>query len=227
MGVTDAAYKVQLLYGNEVRHGPFQGMTLLEDWPMRNAPVLTLLGSYEAQLHPILRETIEGRARLLVNLGCADGYYAVGLARSIPRARVYAYDLSREARRSTCSLAEENGVADRLAVRGRLRRVPDDVDFLLCDIEGAEAQLFTPEVVSRLQRAVVVVEAHEGAVPGVVDLLRRRFTATHDDERVDETPRPLADYEELASLDDHTRGVLLSEFRPDRVDWMVFRPRSA
>ncbi len=78
----------------------------------------------------------------VVNVGCAEGYYAVGLARRMPTAHVHAFELVDETRR-TCELtARLNGVEGRVSVSGaagagdvapalRGRRL------VICDCEGA------------------------------------------------------------------------------------------
>jgi hypothetical protein len=50
---------------------------------------------------------------------------------------------------------------------------------VLSDCEGYESALFTPSVVRALRTAVVLIETHDGMVPGVSDRLRAAFSATH------------------------------------------------
>ena len=54
----------------------------------------------------------------VLNIGCAEGYYAVGLARRMPQARVLAFDINRTAQDTCRALAAKNGVADRVQVSG-------------------------------------------------------------------------------------------------------------
>ena len=64
-----------------------------------------------------------------------------------------------------------NGVAHRVNISRRFseRSLPT-VDLsgalVLCDIEGAEADLFTPTLVKRLLASTVVIEVHEDVRPG-------------------------------------------------------------
>ena len=45
-----------------------------------------LLGCYEAALQPHLLALAEGRPVVVQKIGCAEGWYAVGMARLLPNA---------------------------------------------------------------------------------------------------------------------------------------------
>ena len=60
--------------------------------------------------------------------GCAEGYYAVGMARLAPEITVYAYDIEERARIACADLAQRNGVADRVIVGGEF--APDGFEGL-------------------------------------------------------------------------------------------------
>ncbi len=122
---------------------PFVPDTILADRARRYeaAPVLRLLGLYEYGLRPVLSELVGQKPRRVVNLGSADGWYAVGMA--LTDSCVDAYDISRSARKATGHLAKLNGVAERVHVHGRMRTWPSVPDAVICDIEGAEDDVFT------------------------------------------------------------------------------------
>src|SRR5258708_39673128 len=76
----------------KVLSGPFLGMPYLNEiiW----GPITPKwIGSYEAELHSVVEQLIAGEYREIVNVGCAEGYYAVGLASRIPKVKVLAFDL--------------------------------------------------------------------------------------------------------------------------------------
>ena len=54
----------------------------------------------------------------LLNIGCADGYYAVGLAMRMPGVPVFAHDLNPKAQTGCREVAALNGVAERGQVGG-------------------------------------------------------------------------------------------------------------
>jgi methylase of polypeptide subunit release factors len=77
-----------------------------------------LLGSYERELHPWIERICRGQYTEIIDVGCAEGYYAVGLARRLPNVKVYAYDIDADARQLCKAMARLNGIADRVTVRG-------------------------------------------------------------------------------------------------------------
>ena len=80
------------LTNNTVVAGPYKGVKLSPSvsWGDYGSKVL---GCYEEELHPQIEELISWEPDAVVNVGCAEGYHAVGLAVRLPRSRVIAYDV--------------------------------------------------------------------------------------------------------------------------------------
>ena len=99
-----------------VQSGPFRGMryppqltsadTLLSD-----TVVPKLLGSYEAEPDGALMRVFEREYRHIIHIGCAEGYYAVGLALRLPDTPVFAFDINSTNSASCIEMARMNGVA--------------------------------------------------------------------------------------------------------------------
>src|SRR6478672_6897407 len=66
--------------GLVVQHGPFKGMKYPGVNSVGSALIPKLLGSYERELHPLIDSICAGQYDQVVDIGCAEGYYAVGLA---------------------------------------------------------------------------------------------------------------------------------------------------
>ena len=101
-----------------VRHGPFAGMRYPAAESVGSALFPKLLGSYEQELHPWVERLCHNHYTEVVDVGCAEGYYAVGLALRLPGARVYAFDVSPHAMRRCADMARLNGVLDRVTIGG-------------------------------------------------------------------------------------------------------------
>jgi hypothetical protein len=104
-------------HGARVLGGPFAGMAYVSE-ASEGALVPRLLGTYEDELHPYLRAFAAEGLDTVIDVGCAEGYYAVGLARLMPEVTVQAYDIDEKARRACAGLAEQNGVAPRVIIGG-------------------------------------------------------------------------------------------------------------
>ena len=71
-------------HGWVVQGGPFAGMTYVRGVSCANT-ISRLLGSYEAELHPVVEQVISRSYPTVIDVGCAEGYYAIGLARRSPQ----------------------------------------------------------------------------------------------------------------------------------------------
>lgn len=76
--------------------------------------------SYERELHGVVEAIVATPYDTVVNVGCAEGYYAVGLARRMPQARFHTFDTNEAAQAACLRLAQINGVAERMAIAGTL-----------------------------------------------------------------------------------------------------------
>jgi hypothetical protein len=220
------------LYGLRVRHGPFAGMRYPKTSLGATVLVPKLLGSFETELHPILDGLLDLQIDTVVNIGCAEGYYAVGLAMQLPSVHVYAFDTDPNARHLCAKMAQMNGVRDRLrladgATTAALRSISLKHAFVLADCEGCELEVLDPGSVPDLARAYVLVELHDFIEPGTSDEIRRRFEASHDIRVVDSQRRNAAEYPELASLSQKNAAAAVSEGRPAGMQWAWMRPRFA
>ncbi len=216
--------------GEQVHGGPFDAMTLPTDavcserWPK-------LAGTYEQELHPVIERCLAHDHPVVVNVGAAEGYYAVGFARR-GSPHVVAVDPLARARRQLRAVAEANGVADRieiraLATRRRLHRWLADGGLVVMDCEGAEYGLLDPRRCPNLARAEVLVEVHEFAVEGLTEDLGRRFAPTHTCELIPQSPRDPDDVASLDGIDREVREQGIAERRPAALVWAHFQPRAA
>jgi hypothetical protein len=217
-----------------VKHGPFRGMKYPRRRAVGSRLVPKILGSYERELHAIVERICSERYSEIVDIGCAEGYYAVGLAMRIETARVFAYDANDEALALCNSMAELNGVADRVVVNGACE--PSDIlaapltdrTLILCDCEGYEKQLFTEEAARRFARHDLLIEIHDNIEAEISSVIRRRFESTHRITAIasiDDAEKVRSyDYEELKGYDASTRAMLLAENRGTIMEWFFMTP---
>ena len=110
--------------GGRVQAGPLAGMFVLRDEVWGDTMAAKLLGTYEKELREPVRHLIrERRYDRVVVAGCAEGYWAVGLALLLPGARVVAFEEDRRARDVAAANARANGAEERLDLRGRCGRL--------------------------------------------------------------------------------------------------------
>ena len=213
-----------------VRAGPFQGMHYVSE-AVGSAYLAKVFGNYEHELHATFRALVATPFDLVVDIGAAEGYYAVGLALKMPNLRVVTFDIDKRARHLQKQLAQVNGVADRLDVRGA--GDPAEVEralagatrpLVICDCEGAEDQVLRPAEAPTLRRATVLLELHDHLVPGVSARVRERFAPTHAIEQIDESGAIPAAF--VDGLNDEERHYL-REGRVVEQSWLLMKPHAA
>jgi hypothetical protein len=168
--------------GGVIAGGPFAGMRYF-DCGTNGATAPRLLGIYESELHPFIERFVAASFGHIAVVGSAEGYYAVGLALRSPSSAILTFDIDPAARDACSELAQMNDVAGRVTVNAaftpELLPHPDQT-FILCDVEGAEDELFDPVKYSMLCSVpALIVECHEGKRPGVTRKIGRAFMGSH------------------------------------------------
>ncbi len=217
-----------------VRSGPFVGLEYPRAKAAGSVFAAKILGSYESELRPVWREVAADPPDVFVDIGCAEGYDAVGLALTIPALQVRAFDTCPLARELCAEMAVANNVTTRVSIAEHcssadLLALPVAEKMLvMCDCEGSERWIFTEGVVAYLAGHMLIIETHDFVHAGTTDLLAERFRATHAVERiaatVDAEKPKTVDLPELEGLSHREQVSLLAERRPDGMGWLVCRP---
>jgi hypothetical protein len=187
--------------------GPFKGMKYGQTKALCSALYPKLLGTYEHELAAAFDAALARRPPLVVDVGAADGYYAVGFAFRDPSTRVIAYDQDPRARAELAKLAALNGVGERIEIRGRcepaeLGAIKEPEGLMIVDCEGFEEYALSEENIARVRGWEFIIETHDGFSPGITKRLINRFKATHrvevieavhDFDKVDHIHVPLLD----------------------------------
>jgi len=152
-----------LIQRGKVLRGPFKGMRLKESFG--SVLPAKIIGTYELELQKAVQDLVERKPKIAFVIGAAEGYYAVGLARACESIFVYAWEADARARTLLENTARMNGVE--ITVRGVCTSqellecaIGSYPDVIICDIEGAEIELFTEEVTAALNKTSFIIETH-------------------------------------------------------------------
>lgn len=168
-----------------VADGPFKDMVYPDFIAYGSAMYPKLLGCYESELNSSLESFLKTDYHSIVDIGCAEGYYAVGVAMRQPNAIVYAYDIDEKAMEACEKMAKLNNAEKNM--RFGTFCSPETLigmDFekkslIFSDCEGYEMDLFTPDVVKNLKNCDLIIELHdlytEKISPSIIDA----FSASH------------------------------------------------
>ena len=200
-----------------VQGGPFAGMRYLSE--TRDPILPKLVGSYEAETHPWIRAAIKKRYRTIIDVGCAEGYFSVGMALALPGARIYAFDTELDQQAACRRLAKMNKVEDQLIIQGEFKAsdfnvIEPSTTLVIMDCEGAEFQFLDPSAASALAECDVLVEIHP-FVGTPAKALLDRFRSSHTIATVNRQRRHAKDWPSVQFLSPIKRYAALLEFRWD------------
>jgi len=219
-----------------VAAGPFKGMRYPRFEAVGSSIIGKVLGTYEVEINAWVQKLIATPYEVIVDIGCAEGYYAVGLAMKIPGCTVYAFDTDERARALCSEMAKLNGVADRVHVRGLC--TPEELATLVAgkralvisDCEAGELQVFTPGLIPSLAACDVLIEAHDFIVPGITETMQHRFSSSHTCAAAHSLPpldrMKLYQSPLIKETDPEVLTWLYNEGRPESMEWLLFTPRN-
>lgn len=209
--------------GGIVQSGPFKGMKMLPKLAWADGRLCPmLLGCHEQELWVPITQEIERleamAAPTIVNMGCGEGYYAVGLAQRLPHADVVAADTLPAALETTAKAAALNGASLRTSQAHAALLV--GADLVVMDCEGAEMEYLMP-VPSGMKSSTIIVELHRPKAAALID----PWAKTHEVYILWEGGRNPCDYEMLRDLPSMARWCAVDENRPCQMAWLLMRPK--
>lgn len=212
-----------------VLYGPFQGMKIAPNFCWGDGDTGgKLLGIYENELFGALEEVVASKPDVIVNYGCAEGYYGVGLAMMLPETKVVFVDIEEKALTVSKENAQLNSIENAEYIKGGDQTLLESLlssaknPFLLMDCEGAEDYLLDLDTVPSLARTTILVEVHEFMSQGMTDRLVYKFNETHDLEGIVQGSKNYH-VEPLTLLGDLDKAIINNENRPNTMNWIFMR----
>lgn len=215
--------------------GPFKGMKYVHT-SIGSSFHPKLLGTYELELQSLIEDFCREQFEVIIDIGAAEGYYAVGMAMRCPSARVVAAESEEAGRALLSELAQINGVADRITILGEcnpemlrdlLERSTIGRQLIIMDVEGTEISLLDPVQNPWLKKSTILVEVHDGKSSGPIgDALVSRFDATHFITRHWSRQRTIQDSPVRCPFLEEHLVALVDEGRQRGLCWLEMRPRT-
>lgn len=218
-----------------VKNGPFKGMRYAKGHSVCSALLPKLVGCYESELHQIIEDVICTNPQTIIDIGCAEGYYAVGLAMRCPQSNVFAYDIDMSAKNLCYATAVKNNIQDRIFIGSECKNA-DLIMFskmsgvIVCDCEGYEISLFDRKTVDELKNFYFIIELHDCFNVGISQTLKEIFSESHDIRIVhglrDTDKAYLYNMPPLQKYSLKERYSIVSERRLEPMDWLYCSPRT-
>lgn len=219
----------------EVMNGQFKGMKYPSLQAFRSSLYPKIIGSYESELNETIEQIRKKDYTMIIDIGCAEGYYAVGFGLMFPNAKIYGYDNVKKARDLCIEMGELNNIDERLEVRAEctsediLNFKFDEKTLIICDCEGFEKRLFDKENAKNLTNVDLLIEVHDFIDINISGQLESLFSETHKIHKI----RSIDDldkaknykYEQTQNLDLETKKILFREGRPQLMEWLFCESR--
>lgn len=176
------------LYGLTVNDGTFRGLKFPFDTVIGSAFIPKLVGTYEDELHHIFDDIKRTRVyKHLIDVGAAEGFYAVGLSKYLEIDDVIAFETREESRKLIEELALYNDVQNvRIFGQCGMKNFNEvtkvKYGLIFCDCEGCELILIDTEKFNSLLYHDIIVELHDYSESGdtIMEKFRQRFDKTHE-----------------------------------------------
>jgi hypothetical protein len=217
-----------------VRAGPFKGMRYAQVKATCSSALPKILGTYESELHPVLNEILINPYELIVDVGSAEGYYAIGFALHFPCCSVIAFDSDPLARKLCQDNAMVNGVMSRIDIRGNADRsqisrlCQGRRSLIISDCEGFEQELFLSHGPNDLRYVDILVETHDFIREGVCKKIINHFSSTHEVRQIhsidDGQKGRMYSSDLTAGMDELVRTAIFAEHRPVIMTWLFMTP---
>lgn len=214
-----------------VLYGPFKGMKVLRKSCWGDGDLgAKLLGLYENELFEIVEYAIEDAPDLVVNYGCAEGFYGIGFALRLPDSNVVLIDIESKALEIAKENAELNQVKNiEISTSGNHEYLENLLSkytksFIFMDCEGAEDIILDPSKVPSLTKSSILVEVHDFMNPGITDRIIDKFEKTHDLGEISQGSKNLH-IDPIKPLSDLDKLILCNENRPSTMSWILLTPK--
>lgn len=218
-------------YGYQVIGGPFTHMTYVEQ-AVGSSYLVKLIGVYEEVLHTTIEELKHRDFKTIIDIGCAEGYYLIGLGMHNTHATLIGYDIESTALALSKELYNKNNLNNELILldtctHADLNNRITEKTLVICDAEGFEDTILDPQQAPKLFDVdTYVIELHEFAAPGVTERLRTRFNKSHSIETITFKNASGIGYPFLEEINEKERYSLLRERGIQDQQWLIMKKRS-
>ena len=211
-------------FGDVVLDGPFKGLKYCKDACVAFPPSKRI-GSYECELADVVGHIVSNNYDRIVDVGSAEGYYAIGLLTRTKSSLMFAYETTPGDRDWLRQNSQINGVSDRLTIGEFctpevLQTVIQGKTFVFSDCEGYEDVLFDLTACPLLANTDMLVECHDDSVPGITQKLQNMFSPTHDILKIMPQARDSSKWSYSNSAPWYIRNIALSDTRSMAQGWL-------
>ncbi len=216
-----------------VKDGLYAGMKYPSFKSVCSAMIPKLSGTYENELSFVFERLKKNKYDLIVDIGCAEGYYAVGLAMIFPNTPIYAFDIDLTAQQLCREMALLNQVQDQVITNGECTienlssLVKGKRCLIISDCEGYEEELFTSDNTHMFSNCDLIIELHPFENKNIKKEIYNVLSTGHQVQFIsslDTNRKAFELSEEYIHFLSEQKAQVVNEARPFTMDWLVASP---
>ncbi len=228
-------YESKLVNNPTVQSGIFKNLKYPKIYSHGSVIFPKLMGIYEKQLHKPINELKKNNYKTVINIGAAEGYYAVGMALYFPESKVVAIDQNIDALNFLKKMSITNGTQDRVKIiNGDAKIFLEQIDsnqsyLVVCDCEGCEYNIFSEKNIENLKKSDLIIEMHYSEefskFTKQKNSFLEKFKKYHDHRIVKHEPTRLEDLKDLENITIKHAKKLANEVRAKNAEWIIFKSK--
>ena len=215
-----------------VKNGLFKNLKINKDISWGKADIASkVYGLYENNIQKVLGKI---KKPILIDIGAADGFFAIGCIYSGISKHCYAFEQSDLSRSALAKIAEINQVSENITIKGEvtnqnfLSLLPQNIDFskaiVLCDIEGGEYSFFTEKILKKLEKSHIIIEIHRTQNKNDEIKLMKRVKKSFNVSVIIGSNNDFSNSPELQEMSDIDRNLIACEGRSYIGKWWYLKP---
>ena len=217
-----------------VQNGIFKNLKINKDISWGSGDIASkIYGLYENKIQRLLAEI---KKPILIDIGAADGFFAIGCLHSKVSKYCYAFEQSSSGRAALSKTAKMNKVSNKITIIGKVTNenfislLPQGMNFsdtvLLCDIEGQEYNFFTDQILKKLKKSHIIIEIHNTNTNTNTDEinLMRRIKKLFKITIIFGNDNDYSNLPEIHELKDIDRNLISCEGRSYIGKWWYLKP---
>jgi len=216
-----------------VKYGIFKNLKMNHEISWGRGDIASkIYGFYENKIQQKLKDI---NNPILIDIGAADGFFAIGSLKSKICEFCYAFEETKKSRENLFKTAQINNVQNKLSIIGKATKdnffslLPSEINFskvtILCDIEGGEFDFFSDEILKTIKYSNIIIEIHKNHNKNLeIDLLER-IKKYFDVSVIIDNDKNFENVSELHTLNDIDRNLICSEGRSYIGKWWHLSPK--
>ena len=216
-----------------VQYGIFKNLKMNHEISWGRGDIASkIYGFYENKIQQKLKDI---NNPILIDIGAADGFFAIGSLKSKICEFCYAFEETKKSRENLSKTAKINNVQNKLSIIGKVTKdnfftlLPSKINFsevtILCDIEGGEFDFFSDEILATIRDSNIIIEIHKNHNKNLeIDLLER-VKKYFDVSIIIDNDKNFESVSELHALNDIDRNLICSEGRSYIGKWWHLSPK--